>query len=86
MLYCNNILLNYAIIIYDKTKSKMKIVQEIAEELPVTPVISYILCDSWYTCSSIMDAFIKKDLLTGKVPEYCGISALFNRIWCLVCV
>lgn len=28
--------------------------------------------------------FEKKDLLTAKVPEYCGISALFNGAWCLV--
>lgn len=31
--------------------------------------------------------FEKKDLLTGKVPEYCGISALFKYdlvfSWCL---
>jgi len=28
--------------------------------------------------------FEKKDLLTAKAPEYCGISALFNGAWCLV--
>ena len=28
--------------------------------------------------------FEKKDLLTAKVPEYCGISALFNGAWCLI--
>ena len=27
--------------------------------------------------------FEKKDLLTEKAPEYCGISALFNGSWCL---
>ncbi len=27
--------------------------------------------------------FEKKDLLTAKVPEYCGVSALSNGIWCL---
>lgn len=64
MLSCNNIVLNYAIVMYDKTKSKVKIVQEIADELPVPPVISYFLCDSWYTCSSIMDTFIKKGFYT----------------------
>lgn len=62
MLSCNNIVLNYAIVMYDK--SKVKIVQEIAGELPVPPVISYFLCDRWYTCGSIMDAFIKKGLYT----------------------
>ena len=28
--------------------------------------------------------FEKKDLWTGKVPEYCGIPALFHGAWCLV--
>ncbi len=55
---------NYAIVMYDKTKSKVKIVQEIADELPVPPVISYFLCDSWYTCGSIMEAFIRKGFYT----------------------
>ena len=59
MLSCNGIVLNYAIVMYDKSKSKVKIVQEIADELPVPPVVSYFLCDSWYTCGDIMDAFIK---------------------------
>ncbi|EOS20901.1 hypothetical protein C806_04709 [Lachnospiraceae bacterium 3-1] len=59
MLSCNGIVLNYAIVMYDKSKSKVKIVQEIASKLPVLPVVSYFLCDSWYTCGDIMDAFIK---------------------------
>ena len=42
----------------------MKIVQEIANELPGPPVASYCLCDSWYTGGSIMDAFIKKGFYT----------------------
>ena len=32
MLSCNGIVLNYAIVMYDKSKSKVKIVQEIADE------------------------------------------------------
>ena len=28
--------------------------------------------------------FEKKDLLTGKVPKHCGISALFHGAWCLI--
>ena len=47
MLSCNNIVLNYAIVMYDETKSRMKTQMN-------------CLCDSWYTCSSIMDAFIKR--------------------------
>ena len=64
MLSCNGIVLNYAIVMYDKSKSKVKIVQEIADELPVPPVVSYFLCDSWYICGDIMNAFIKKGFYT----------------------
>ena len=46
MLSCNGVVLNYAIVMYDKSRSKVKIVQEIAGELPVPPVVSYFLCDS----------------------------------------
>ena len=61
MLSCNGIVLNYAIVMYDKSKSKVKIVQEIADELPVPPVVSYFLCDSWYTCGG--RCFYQKGLL-----------------------
>lgn len=64
MLSCNGVVLNYAIIMYNKSKSKVKIVQQIAEELPIPPVISYFLCDSWYTSSKIMEAFIKRGFYT----------------------
>ena len=47
---CDDIVLNYASVMYDKSKSKVKIVQEIANELPIPLVASYLLCDSWYTC------------------------------------
>ena len=36
MLSCNGIILNYAIILYDKSKSKIKIVQDIADELEIS--------------------------------------------------
>ena len=80
MLSCNGIVLNYAIVMYDKSKSKVKIVQEIANKLPVPPVLSYFLCDSWYTCGGIMDAFIKKGfytigaLKTNRILYPCGIK------------
>ena len=64
MLSCNGITLNYAIAMYDKTTSKIDIVKSIAEELPVVPNISYLLCDSWYVCGKIADAFIKKGFYT----------------------
>ncbi len=46
MLSCNGIVLSYTIVMYDKSKSKIDIVRDIAMELPVPPVISYFLCDS----------------------------------------
>ena len=60
MLSCNGITLNYAVILYDKTKSKIKIVQDIAAELPEAPVVSYFLCDSWYTSVDLMKSVSAK--------------------------
>lgn len=80
MLSCNGITLNYDIVLYDKTRSKIDIVREIAAELPEAPVISYFLCDSWYTCTKVMDAFIAKGfytvgaLKTNRVIYPCGIK------------
>ena len=45
MLSCNGIVLNYAFVMYNKSISKIDIVQNIAKELPVPPVMSYFLCD-----------------------------------------
>ena len=64
MLSCNGITLNYAIIMYDKSKSKIQIVQEIAQELPKPPTQAYFLCDSWYTCAKIVSAFREKGFYT----------------------
>ena len=55
MLSCNGITLNYAIEMYDKSVSKIELVQKIASELPVVPVISYLLCDSWYVCDKVIN-------------------------------
>ena len=79
MLSCNGITLNYAIILYDKSKSKIQIVQEIANELPVPPVKSYFLCDCWYSSAKIMNCFIQKGfhtigaLKTNRIIYPCGI-------------
>lgn len=78
MLSCNDITLNYAIIMYDKTKSKIQIVQEIASELPDAPVPSFFLCDSWYTCTKVITAFRAKGfdtigaIKTNRVVEIEG--------------
>ena len=79
MLSCNGITLNYAVILYDKSKSKIQLVQEIAQEIPVAPVVSYFLCDSWYTSAKVMDHFIRKGfytigaLKTNRIIYPCGI-------------
>ena len=38
MLSCNGIVLNYAFVMYNKSISKIDIVQNIAKDLPVPPV------------------------------------------------
>ena len=79
MLSCNGTVLHYATVMYDKSRSKIQILCDIAEELPQAPVPSYFLCDSWYTSGKIMDAFIKKGfytigaLRTNRVLYPCGI-------------
>ena len=79
MLSCNGITLNYAVILYDRSRSKIQIVQEIARELPEAPVVSYFLCDSWYTSVKVMDSFIQKGfytigaLKTNRIIYPCGI-------------
>ena len=84
MLSCNGITLNYAVILYDKTRSKIQIVQDIASELPVAPVASYFLCDSWYTSAKVMDRFIQKGfytigaLKTNRILYPCGIKQKAN--------
>lgn len=73
MLSCNGVTLNYAVLLYDKSKSKIQMICDIAEELPAPPVVSYFLCDSWYPCEKVVCAFIRKGFYT--------ISALkTNRI------
>ena len=64
MLSCNGITLNYAIVMYDKSVSKIELVQKIASELPAAPVISYLLCDSWYVCDKVINSFMKKGFYT----------------------
>jgi len=46
MLSCNGITLQYDVILYDKSKTKIQIAQDIAAELPQAPVVSYLLCDT----------------------------------------
>ena len=64
MLSCNGIVLNYAIVMYDKSRSKIQIVRDIAGELPPAPTVSFFLCDCWYSCAKVMDAFLLKGFYT----------------------
>lgn len=64
MLSCNGLTLNYAVVLYNKSESKMQIVQNIAVKLPKPPVPSYFLCDCWYTSRKVMDAFKASGFLT----------------------
>ena len=64
LLSCNGITLPYGMILYDKTVSKIDIAAQIARELPTAPNLSYLLCDSWYVCGKVMDAFLGKGFYT----------------------
>ena len=64
MLSCNGITLNYAIVMYDKSVSKIDIVKQLAQSLPFAPNPSYLLCDSWYVCGKLMDVFATKGFYT----------------------
>ena len=79
MLACGELVLNYAILLYDKSQSKIDMVSSIANTLPAPPNIGYLLCDSWYTCDKVMDAFVRKGfytisgLKTNCILYPCGI-------------
>ena len=85
MLSCNGIVLNYAMILYDKSRSKIQIVCDIAQELPEAPVPSYFLCDCWYSCVKVMDAFLAKGfyaigaLKTNRVIFPAGIKRQISQ-------
>ncbi len=64
MLSCNGIVLNYAFVLYNKSISKIDIVQSIAKELPEPPVMSYFLCDCWYVSEKLINTFVQKGLHT----------------------
>lgn len=61
---CNGLTLNYTVVLYDKSKSKIQIVQDAAGELQKPPVPAYFLCDCWYTSKEVMNAFKQRGFLT----------------------
>ena len=64
MLSCNGIVLNYAFVLYNKSISKIDIVQSIAKELPESPVMSYFLCGCWYVSEKLINTFVQKGFHT----------------------
>jgi hypothetical protein len=61
MLSVNNMILPYFVERYDKTvKSKIDRVCEMIEQLPDVTTRAYGLCDAWYTCEKVIDAYFKK--------------------------
>jgi len=85
MLSCNGITLHYDVIFYDKSKTKIQIAQDIADQLPQVPVVSYLLCDSWYTSKKVIDAFLMKGfytvgaIRTNRVIYPCNIKKKINE-------
>jgi hypothetical protein len=70
MASCDNVALNHEIHWYDKTKqSKIEYVKQLADDFPEAANKSYVLTDSWYTCSELITAFGKKRLLLHRVIE-----------------
>ena len=64
LLSCNGITLEYTIEMYDKTVSKIGLVEQIARELPDAPNGGYLLCDSWYVCGDVVETFAAKGFYT----------------------
>ena len=92
MLSCNGIVLNYAFVMYNKSVSKIDLVQNIARELPVPPVMSYFLCDCWYVSEKIINTFAGKGyhtigaLKTNRMLYPFGIKKKLNEFAALLSV
>lgn len=58
MMNCESAALNFDVHMYDGKQSKIDYVMELSKELPViTDSKSYMLCDSWYTCPKVIEAY-----------------------------
>ena len=92
MLSCNGIVLNYAFVMYNKFVSKIDIVQNIAKELPVPPVMSYFLCDCWYVSEKISNIFAGRGfhtigaLKTNRMLYPFGIKKKLHKFAALLSV
>jgi hypothetical protein len=84
LLSCNGITLEYATVLYDKSKTKIEIVEDILASLPIAPVASYLLCDCWYTSAKLIDIFLKKGfytvgaIRTNRIIYPCNIKQNIN--------
>lgn len=82
---CDDIALNYDVHLYDKKQSKIDYMIELAKTLPTMPTKSYMLCDSWFTCPKIIDAFEARGyhcigaLKTNRIIYPCGIRININQ-------
>ena len=74
--------INFSNILYGKSQSKIDLVSSLANEFPISPNTGYLLCDSWYTCDKVMDAFIRKGfyagLKTNRILYPCSIRTSLN--------
>ena len=92
MLSYNGIVLNYAFVMYNKSVSKIDIVQNIAKELPIPPVMSYFLCDCWYVSEKIISTFAGRGfhtigaLKTNRMLYPFGIKKKLNEFAALLSV
>ena len=92
MLSCNGIVLNYDFVMYNKSISKIDIVQNIAKELPVPPVMSYFLCDCWYVSEKIINTFAGRGfhtigaLKTNRMLYPFGIKKKLNEFAALLSI
>lgn len=89
MLRCGNVVLPYAIVIYDKAvMSKIQIATDIINALPEPACEGYVLADSWYSCKLLFDASKSRgytyqgklnDLKEATVVLSWPKNALFNE-------
>ena len=74
-LACRELLLNYAIILYDKSQSKIELVRSIWDALSVPPNPGYLLCNSlWNTSILAFNVTYALSVLRGQ-----RYPALFQR-------
>ena len=64
MLSCNGIVLNYAFVMYNKSVSKIDLVQNIATQALHPIEDAYFLGDCWYVSEKMINTFVQKGFHT----------------------